>query len=168
MFEIQDEQLAINKYFEMEVFSIETKERIKTADIILLPEFNIIEGVNRVFQPDTINFYKYIQSNKNLDISIELFENKGEENILILHSIDIWIPTIAIINDVLYPTVINLVSNYVYDKIKGYLNKKAVVHFQLIIQNDKTGKSKKLSYKGPIEGFTEQFNKIDINKMWEE
>lgn len=168
MLEIHDDSLTIKKYFEMEVFSDETKKRVENADILLLPDFGIKDGVDRAFQPDTVNFYKYIQTKKDSDISVELFENRGEEKILALHSFDIWIPTIAIAKEVLFPMVINLVSSYVYDKMKGRINEEPVVHFQLVVENKKAGKSKKLFYKGPIEGFNEKFEKIDINKMWED
>jgi hypothetical protein len=168
MLEIHSGKKTFDTYINMDIFSEETKARVRDAEIILLPNFNIKEGVDRAFQPDTVSFYKYSIVNKNNDYNIELFENKGEEKILALHSFDIWIPTILIVSEVLYPIAINLVSSFVYERMKGRPNDEPTVHFNLIIENKDKGTSKNLSYKGSIEGFKESFEKVDINKLWED
>lgn len=168
MLEILDSKNTLEKYMHMDVFSEETKVRVKDADIILLPDLDIKEGVDRAFQPDIVSFYKYTVANNESGIKIELFENKGEEKILALHSFDIWIPTVAILNVILLPIVLNLVSSYVYDRMKGRPKDEPTVHFRLIVENQETGKSKQLFYKGPMEGFKEGFEKIDVNKIWED
>ncbi|MEK5478156.1 hypothetical protein NYE70_14715 [Paenibacillus sp. FSL R5-0407] len=169
MFEIHDSTQTVDTFMKMAVFSDETKERVKDADIVLLPDFNIKEGVDRAFQPDTVTFFKYSKAKKeSQEVKIELFENKGEEKFLALHSFDIWIPTIVIIKEGLFGFVINLVSSYVYDKMKGRPKDEPTVHFQLIVENKKAGKSKKLMYNGPMEGFRDSFEKIDVSKLWED
>ncbi|EKS8361260.1 hypothetical protein QC455_005341, partial [Bacillus cereus] len=99
---------------------------------------------------------------------IELFENKGEEKILALHSFDIWMPIIAIGTEFLLPIVTGLVTNYVGDRMKGRPNDEPTVHFELLVENKEKGTSKHISYKGSVEGFKESFEKIDVNKFWEE
>lgn len=168
MFEITEGKKTLETYLNKGVFSEETKERVSNAEIVLLPNFNFRDKVDRAFQPDTISFYKYSMANKNNDINIELFENKGEEKVLALHSFDIWIPTILIVSDVLFPIAINLVSNFVYERMKGRPNDEPTVHFNLIVENKEKGISKNLSYKGPMDGFNESFGKIDVNKLWED
>jgi hypothetical protein len=168
MLEIQEASKPLKLYFDMEEFNDDTKERVKKADIILLPNFDIKDGVDRAFQPDTVTFYKYSIANKDNYLEIELFENKGQEKFLALHSFDIWIPLMYIGSSILLPGAINLVSSYVYERMKGRPNDEPTVHFNLLIEDKEKGKSKHLTYKGPIEGFEENFKKLDINRLWED
>jgi hypothetical protein len=166
MLEIHDSNRTFQTYMELDVFTEETKNRVKGAQVILLPDFNVKEGVERAFQPDTINFYKYTLAKKDSEIKLELFENKGEEKFLVLHSYDVWIPTIAILNSVLLPLVVNLVSSYVYDRMRSRPKEEPTVHFQLIVSDEDSGRSKQLYYKGPAKDFNSSFEKIDVNSLW--
>lgn len=65
MFEIHDSTQTVDTFMKMAVFSDETKERVKDADIVLLPDFNIKEGVDRAFQPDTVTFLNTQRLKKN-------------------------------------------------------------------------------------------------------
>ncbi|WP_195257671.1 hypothetical protein [Bacillus paralicheniformis] len=168
MFKIHETTNTLKSYLEMDVFNEDTKKRVKGADIVLLPNFGIKEGVDRTFQPDTVAFYKYSIATIGNEAKIELFENKGEEKILALHSFDIWIPLMSIGSSILLPFTINLVSSYVYEKMKGRPNDEPTVHFNLMVENKEKGKSKHLSYKGSVDGFKESFKKLDVNKLWED
>lgn len=168
MLEIHEATNQLDTYMEMDVFNNDTKERVKNADIVLLPNLGIRDGVERAFQPDTVAFYKYSVANKDSDIKIELFENKGEEKVLALHSFDIWIPMMYVAGSVMLPIAINLVSSYVYDRMKGRPKDEPTVHFNLLYEDKEKGVSKHLSYKGSIEGFKENFEKVDVNKIWED
>lgn len=167
MLEVHKSNMKLETYMNMDVFNDETKERAKRADILLLPNLEM-RGEDRVFQPNTVDFYKYSVVNQNNDYKIELFENKGEEKILALHSFDIWMPIIAIGTEFLLPIVTGLVTNYVGDRMKGRPNDEPTVHFELLVENKEKGTSKHISYKGSVEGFKESFEKIDVNKFWEE
>lgn len=61
----------------MDSFSDKTKELAHIADILLLPDIHLREGINRAFQPDTLSFYKYAKK-KSKDLELALFENEGE------------------------------------------------------------------------------------------
>jgi hypothetical protein len=167
MVEINDSSISYQVLMDKDEFSVDTKARAEAADILILPDFNVRQGVDRAFQPDTINFFKYSRGTVK-DYKIELFENKGEEKVLDLHSFDIWLPTIFIASSVVLPFIINLTSAYVYDRLKGRESDEATVHFQLIIEDKNKKKSKSLYYKGPHSGFKESFEKIDINRLWED
>lgn len=167
MIEIKDCDTSYETLMLRDEFSTDTKERAKLADVLILPDFDIKEDVDRAFQPDTINFYKYAKSTAK-NYNIELFENRGEEKILSLHSFDIWLPTIYIVSNILLPFIINISSTYVSDMMKGRESDEATVHFHLIIEDKNKNKSKSLFYKGPHSSFKENFEKIDINSLWEE
>lgn len=167
MVEINNTKISYETLMLNDIFNDNTKERAKSADILFLPDFEVKEGIDRAFQPDTIGFYKYSREVVK-DYKLELFENIGEEKILNLHSFDIWIPTIFIASELLLPFIVNLVSNYVYDKLRGRESDEATIHFQLIIEDKAKKKSKSLFYKGPQSGFKESFEKVDISHLWKE
>ncbi len=167
MFEINVIDSELNNLLDMECFTNDTKEIVQKADVVFLPDFNLREGVERAFQPDTINFYKYVKQ-KNNDYKIELFENKEDLKILSLHSFDIWLPTIWIASAILLPFVINLVSSYVYDKLNGREKEEVTVQLRVVIENQNKGKSASIFYKGPGKELKETFEKIDVNKFWED
>lgn len=161
------EASQINKYMLMDCFNEKTKESAKQADILFLPDLDLREGIDRAFQPDTLTFYKYVRQ-KNNDFKVGLFENEGEAKTLTLHSFDIWLPTIWIASSIALPFVINLASSYVYDRLKGREKEEVTVQLNVVIEDKKKGKSASIFYKGPGQGLKESFEKIDINKIWED
>lgn len=167
MFEVNVVDSEFNKLLHMECFTKDTKETVQKADIAFLPDFNLREGVERVFQPDTINFYKFVKQRSD-EHKIELFENKEDIKTLSLHSFDIWLPTIWIASAILLPFVINLTSSYVYDKLKGREKEEVTVQLRVVIENQNKGKSASIFYKGSGKELKETFEKIDVNKLWED
>ncbi len=75
-------------------------------------------------------------------------------------------PIIFIAQSVLLPFAINMVSNYIWEKMKGRETENAEVDMTFIVKNGK--KEKSIHYKGDAKTFKESFEKIDLNKMWEE
>lgn len=167
MLEVKNSNVTFNSLLHNDNFNDDTKARAKDADVLILPDFDVKQGVDRAFQPDTVNFYKYSREYAD-DYKIDLYENKGEEKFLALHSFDIWLPTIFIASSVLLPFLINLTSAYVYDRLKGRELDEATVHFHLIVEDKAKKKSKSLYYKGPHSTFEDKFDKIDVNRLWED
>lgn len=168
MFEVyRTDSSEFSKYMSMDCFNDKTKESASQADIILLPDMNIKEGIDRAFQPDTLSFYKYAKQ-KSEDHKFVLFENDGEVRTLALHSFDIWLPTIWIGSAILLPFVINLVSSYVFEQLKGREKEEVTVQLKVEIEDRNLGKSASIFYKGSEKGLKDSFEKIDINKLWED
>jgi len=167
VFQVNIVDSELKKLLDMDCFTIDTKDIVRQADIVFLPDFNLREGVERAFQPDTVNFYKYVKQKSN-DFAVELFENKDDIKILSLHSFDIWLPTIWIGSAILLPFVINLVSSYVYDQLKGREKEEVTVQLRVVIENENKGKSASIFYKGSGHDLKEAFEKIDLNKFWED
>ncbi|MDP4083673.1 MAG: hypothetical protein Q8934_03560 [Bacillota bacterium] len=149
MLKISEANESLHTWLEMDLFTEETKVRIKEADIILVPDIGKIEGIAKAFRPDTKPFYKFAKANNLSGEKIEILENKGELNVLNFHSYELWLPNLYI-NDVnLLPTVMDLINRYIGEKQK--LNKETiVVNFCLKIQKQ-SSTCKILSYKGDIE-----------------
>ncbi|MBT9939662.1 hypothetical protein [Anaerostipes hadrus] len=116
------------------------------------------------FAQETIDFLKFCRendSNHKYDILLD-----GDITVRSLHSFDIWMPIIFIGQNVLLPFAINMVSNYIVEKMKGRETEEAEVDMTFIVKNGK--KEKSIHYKGDAKTFKESFEKIDLNKMWEE
>ena len=116
------------------------------------------------FAQETIDFLKFCRendSNHKYDILLD-----GDITVRSLHSFDIWMPIIFIGQNVLLPFAINMVSNYIVEKMKGRETEEVEVDMTFIEKNGK--KEKSIHYKGDAKTFKESFEKIDLNKMWEE
>ena len=115
------------------------------------------------FAQETIDFLKYCRENDSNKYDIL---SDGDITVRSLHSFDIWMPIIFIAQSVLLPFAINMVSNYIWEKMKGRETEDAEVDMIFIVKNGK--KEKSIHYKGNAKTFKESFEKIDFNKMWEE
>ncbi|MCF8567892.1 hypothetical protein LLE49_24525 [Alicyclobacillus tolerans] len=165
-FEVTD--FSLEKFIAEQGFNQETVSRVQTADLIFLPSFRPFEGAPRAFQPDTLNFYKFLRRT-NLDLNVELLENEGEEKTVSLHSYDIWLPVIWVAQEFLLPTIPSLIASYVYDRLRGTFTGETVdIHLNLYIRNEEKGITKHLDFSGPKEIFEKKFGTIDLNKMWED
>ena len=72
-------------------------------------------------------------------------------------------PVIWVANMVLLPIAINVVSNYIWEKLKGRENEPAKVDVTFLTR--KGDEEKYIHYSGDAKTFKESFEKIDLNKM---
>lgn len=166
MIKICDSEISFEALLAQEDIDDETMLRAQNADILLLPDSDIREGV-RAFQGQTVGFYKYALSQEEYG-KVELFEKSGQERILLLHNHDIFLPTMFVFSFVL-PVVLNLVSNYLYDSYRQARDQSNLnVNFRIIVENQKIGISKQLIYQGPVEGFKNALECIDVDKIFED
>lgn len=164
---ITDSDMTVDSLLSIEDFNSETKNRIQNSDILLVPLFEFGGKKERTFYSETTNFFKFAKNNlKNFTINI--CENRGQEKILRLHSAETWLPLLLVnidpLKDIALPTIISLISNYVY-----YISTKEAkgknVRFQIIVHDKKRKISKKLEYEGHISGLN-QLKKININTIF--
>ena len=116
------------------------------------------------FAQETIDFLKFCRendSNHKYDILSD-----GDITVRSLHSFDIWMPIIFIAQSVLLRLANSMLSKYSWEKMTGREKENADVEMNDIAKNGKTEKS--IHYKGDAKTFKESFEKIDLNKMWEE
>lgn len=117
---------------------------------------------NICLKEESGNFYKWVN---NFYPQINIQTEKSDSK-LMLRNNDIWMPLVFLASDIQLPIYLNLVSNYVYDKIKGFLkNDKNSVHLEAIYQDEKRGITRKFKYSGSVEGLQKAIKKIDVNKI---
>lgn len=116
----------------------------------------------KLVSSDAGDFTKWLKRNHPV---IPVSMNKGD-GILDLRSSDIWMPLVFLASDVSVPIFLNLVSNYVYDRMKGALkNDKARVHLDVIYRDEKSGVTKEFRYEGFIEDLQKVIKKFDLNQF---
>lgn len=116
------------------------------------------------FAQETIDFLKFCRENDSAH-KYDILSD-GDITVRSLHSFDIWMPIILITKKALFSFAIDMVSNYIWEKMKGRETEDAEVDMTFIVKNGE--KEKSIHYNGDAKTFKESFEKIDLNKMWEE
>lgn len=149
----------LNKYFVEKEVSEQTKEKLNTTDILVVP-IRYDDG-EYYFAQETISFLKYCRKT-DPEHSADVLSD-GDIKLRSLHSFDIWMPVIWIGSSIVLPLVINLVSNYIWEKMRGREQEDAKVNITIMVQQGKN--TKELHYNGDAKTFCETFEKIDITKL---
>ena len=148
-----------NAYFAANSISEEAQKKLETTDFLIVP--SRYEENAYYFAQESISFIKFCR-HINPENSIDLFADTNIQT-LSLHSFDIWMPVIWVAEFVLLPIAINLVSEYIKDKLKGREKEDAKVDVTFIVKRE--DEEKTLHYSGDAKTFNESFKKIDLNKM---
>lgn len=135
--------------------------KLEENDIIAIPA---LYNQDYLFAQETVDFIKYCREKDN-EHKYDILSD-GDIRVRSLHSFDIWMPIVLITQSVLLPFAINIVSNYIWDKLKGREQDEAEVDMTFIVKEG--NKEKSIHYKGSAKEFKESFEMIDLNKMWEE
>lgn len=148
----------IDKYLNESQMESVYRQKTKSNDILILPSKYTDDKY--YFAQETIDFVKFCRGNDQ-STSIDIL-TEGDINVRSLHSFDIWLPVIFIASNVLLPFVVNLVSNFIYDKMKGREHEDANVNVDIIIKNGK--KEKRIHFDGDAKSFRDLMEKIDLDK----
>lgn len=156
---ISNSTTDFNAYFNTNSISEDTKKKFETTDFLVVPsEYKENEFY---FAQESISFVKFCRQN-NPENSIDLLAD-SDIQVRSLHSFDIWMPVIWVAGNILLPIVINLVSDYIKNKLKGREKEDAKVDVTFIVKRD--GEEKNIHYSGDAKAFKDAFEKIDLNKM---
>jgi len=113
------------------------------------------------YAQETIDFIKFCKESDS-QFSIDILDNE-DIKIRSLHSFDIFMPILWVTAEVLLPIAINLVSNFIYDKMKGREHEEANVELSFIVERN--NEKKMLHYKGPASEFEKEFKAIDLSEL---
>ena len=156
---ITNSMKEIKDYFMEKEVSDQLKEKMNNNDMIVLP-YKYGDG-EYYYAQETINFLKYSrQTNQKLTIDIL---PDGDIKVRSLHSSDIWMPFLWIGSSIVLPLLVNLVSNYIWDKIRGREQENSNIHVTIMVQQGQN--SKELQYNGDVKNFIETFEKIDFTQL---
>lgn len=156
--EIRSGSYSFERYFDLKQISQQEKEKLNSIDILAIPS-PYING-EYYFAQETIDFIKFCRSNNN-QYTADILADKDIVT-RELRSFDIWMPMIYVSSSIILPFVINIVSNYVWEKMKGREHEDARVKLTLIVNSG--DEQKELHYDGDAKTFAETFEKIDLNQ----
>jgi hypothetical protein len=159
-FSLSPSDYPFEKYFEDYSISNDTKDKLDESDILILPF--PYENSKYYFAQEAVNFTKYCRSINN-NVKTDILADNDKIEVRSLHSFDIWMPIIWIASEIIFPIAIGLVTNYIYERMKGREKEGCTVKLTFIVRDGK--KTKELHYDGDAKAFNETFEKIDIHKL---
>jgi hypothetical protein len=100
--------------------------------------------------------------------SLNVVGDLGKRRI-VLQSGDIWLPLVFLAQDVALPVYLNLVSSYLYERMKGALRgDRSRVHINAIYEDTKSGVVKKFSFEGDHNALQIAIKRVDLNEFLDE
>lgn len=132
----------------------------KTIDFLAVP--TRYEDQRYYFAQETVDFLKYCR----IESPEHTFDILSDETAQIrsLHSFDIWMPVIWVASNVLLPLAVELISNYIWEKLKGREEEPAKVDVTLLVKTEQ--KKKVFIIRVMQRHLKKPLNKSDLNKMW--
>ncbi|WP_198920012.1 hypothetical protein [Pseudomonas chlororaphis] len=118
------------------------KELVKLItgkDLIILPS----HGTSDAFYTGTLDTLDYFNAHS---IDAEIYSTDNDYKELSLHAADFWLGSFFV-GSVLVPLVCNLISSYIYDKLKA--KEEDNVSLEIIIEK-KDGSTVSLDFKGKV------------------
>jgi hypothetical protein len=107
-------------------------------------------------------FVKWIRQNQP-QLNVEVCKESPK---LDLRSGEIWLPLAFLGSDVFLQVYLNMVANYLYDKMKGALQGDTIrVHCEAVYEDKKAGVTKKFTYRGDADGLYKLTKPFDLNKF---
>ena len=130
---------------------------LNSAQITILPE-PLGEKGELLFSSDSGEFTKWMKDNEP-SLSIEFDRNK---DLIVRRANDIWMPLIKLAENCALPVFLGIVSNYLYNKMKGALKSDTQrVHLSIIYKDKK--RLKKFKFEGDVQALKEAIKKVDFN-----
>jgi len=132
------------------------RDKIISSQVLVLPNnFSSIDDLdNEPFNEEAIHLHKILREN---EIRSELLEDEKHRPVLELRGFEVILPPILLlVNDpIVQAFVINILSNYIYDKIKNLSKKEkkqTPIKLEVVKTNSK-GNLFSIKYKGSAEDF---------------
>lgn len=88
------------------------------------------------------------------------------EKRLVLKSADIWIPLAYLASDITIPVYLNILANYLYDRLRGSIgSNNTKIHFSAVYKESDNGTTKKLTFSGNADALEKVIKKFDANSF---
>ncbi len=155
---VEDCAETFETIYEKDFFPKKLLSEIKEANVLLIPDY-VKRNEGYVFPELTQEFLEYLKDNASNNIRPDIAIDDEDFKKLELHSATITVVTF-IVKDVVFPIMIGIVTNFLYDQVKKMHREKKDVSAKVnIITTEETGKkSKMISYDGPVSGVEDALN----------
>lgn len=126
---------------------------IREANLLLVPYHNYHPKVEYCFGEYSEEFLRYVKEHNDGKIKADIAISDEKYQRLEIHSLLLDVG-IIIVQNALLTIAFNLLSSYIYDKIKSIHEKKENVNIRVEIVSQSTdGSSRSIKYEGPASGF---------------
>ena len=159
---INDSEENFETWVDREFISDDLRKQLRKADILIVPT----ESFNRpgvpVFPEKTDELFDFLKRDLPEGLDVDICIEDGDYKGLALYADLVIIPSFVVMYIVL-PILLNLVSNYIYQKISKPESRNIKTTITVVNEN---GQSKNLSYEGPVDGFGSIIDAVE--NIWED
>ena len=166
---IEDSDISFNTIYEKEYVPKDYIDDIKKANFLIIPEETFREEQTLLFPETTREFFDYVKDSRNDEIISDIAISDEDFQRIEMHSATITVATV-IVQLVVLPIATGIVSAFLYDLLKKYRRKddETTAEVNMIVEDKKTKKSKKITYKGPVSGVKEALDSATQNLFKED
>jgi hypothetical protein len=110
---------------------------------------------------DTGDFVKWVKQNSLVNVQQQEAERRID-----LRANEYWLPLVYLANDVSLQVYLGLVTNWLYDKMKGALKgEKARIRMRVAYEDKKAGSNKLFEFEGDPDALQSIIKKFDVNEF---
>ena len=160
---VEDIDITFEKIYKKPYIPKEYIDDIKNANVLIIPNEKFKEEDTLVFAENTRELFDFLKENSNKLIT-DIAISDDDFQFVELHSAVIEIATI-IVQSCVFSILINVLSSFIYDQVKKcHRNREDTsVHVEIIVEEKKRKKTKKIKYKGPVSGIKDSLDEISKN-----
>ena len=153
---VTDSNVTFEKIYKKEYVPMEYLDEIKKANLLIIPNENFRDKGDVLFPETTREFLDFIREFPNDEVIVDIAISDEDFKRIELHSAVIEVAPI-IVQMVILPIAVNIISSFLYDLVKKYHRKSEDISakVQIIAEETATKKSKKIIYEGPVSGIKE-------------
>lgn len=156
--QINEANISFDDVYQNPNLSPALLEKVKKADILLLPYADFRGYQNCLFPEQTYQFYSHlVKEAEKQSLSVDLAVSDEDYKEIELHA-DVVNIADVLVQWVLFPTLTGMISAYLYDLVR---QRKKKMNANIKITVDKNGKAKAVSFEGDIGNFERAMKSID-------
>lgn len=167
--EVSDCDTTFDRIYRKEYVPQECLDEIKNANLLILP-YEEFRGETRPLFPETTReFYDFLKENADESVLCDIAISDSNFNRIELHSATIDIATI-IVDSLVFDIAVGLIINFLWDLIKRYHREpeNTSTKVEIIVEETKRKKSKKIKYYGPVSGIQSTLETVAENLFVDE
>lgn len=159
--EIKDTNITFNEVYKKTYISEIDIEHVKKANCLIIPNESFRDQEIIWFPETTIELFNYLKENNSDKIVSDIAVSDDEFKKIELHSATITLATI-LVEYVVLPISISLLANFIYDLVKKMRrkNEDTTAEINIVVEEKKHKKTKKITYKGPVSEAKETLDTV--------
>ena len=151
--EIKDAERNRDFWLDLPRLREETRQILRGADILIVPEGDDYEGQGAYFPEDATDFYQFLQAQ---EVAVEIAADEEDFQELARHNL-LYVLGEFVLTSVVVPTFIALVVEYLKGRV---LNPETNAMKIAMIYQKSDGSAKRLQYEGPVSTFETQIQSL--------